>query len=415
MDRVTRYVPRLVDGAIADLLREVPAVMLVGARATGKTTTARRFARTVIRLDSEVEAVAFRSDPDAALRGLEEPVLLDEWQAVPGVLAALKRSIDDDPRPGRYLVTGSVRGDIDAGTWPGTGRLVRLTMFGLTVREERGVGAGTLLDRVRDEGIGALSVAPDPPDLRGYVELALRGGFPETIGGMSDATRSRWIASYVEQLVTRDAIVVDGGRDPARLRRYLEVLAVHSACVVHDQTLYEAAGIDKRTAVAYERLLGNLLIIDALPAWTSSRIKRLTRGAKRHLVEPALLGGALGVDPTGAMRDGTLLGRLLDSFVVSQIRAEVALAPTPPRLYHLRAEQGRHEVDLLAESGAGDLVAMEIKADAAPRGDSARHLRWLRDAVGDRLLAGLVMHTGRHIYQLDERIWAVPICALWSD
>ncbi len=407
------YIPRLVDQGIDELLKEVPAILLVGPRATGKTTTARRFARTVVRLDSEVEAVAFRADPDAALRGLDEPVLLDEWQAVPEVLSAVKRAVDDEPRPGRYIVTGSVRGDIDAPTWPGTGRLVRLTMFGLTVAELSHRRLDPFFGRIRNDGVGALTVPPEVPDLRGYLELALRGGFPE-MAELSDANRSRWISSYVDQLVTRDATQVEAGRDPSRLRRYLEALAIHTSCVVDARTLHEAAGINKATGAAYDRLLRDLLVLEALPAWTSNRLKRLTRGSKRHLVDPSLVTGALGVDVNGVMRDGTLLGRLLDTFVVSQIRPEAALEATRPRLHHVRYESGRHEVDLVAELGTGDLIGVEVKADAAPRADAAVHLRWFRDATDDRFIAGLVLHTGKHIYELDHRIWAVPICALWS-
>jgi hypothetical protein len=107
------YRPRLVDGLIDTLLAELPAIFVTGPRATGKTTTAARRAATVVHLDHEAEAVAFRADPDAAMRGLPEPVLLDEWQLVPGVLGAVKRAVDADARPGRYLVTGSVRGDLD--------------------------------------------------------------------------------------------------------------------------------------------------------------------------------------------------------------------------------------------------------------------------------------------------------------
>src|SRR5215212_6960107 len=113
----------MVDGVLEQRLRHHPAVLLIGPRATGKTTTAARLARTVIRLDERGAAVAVEADPDAALHGLEEPVLIDEWQVVPDVLAAIKRAVDSDPRPGRFIVTGSVRGDVDSPTWPGTGRL----------------------------------------------------------------------------------------------------------------------------------------------------------------------------------------------------------------------------------------------------------------------------------------------------
>lgn len=114
------------------MLAELPAVLMIGPRATGKTTTARRYARTVVRLDRDAEATAFRADPDSALAGLAEPVLLDEWQYVPGVLGAVKRAVDGENRPGRFILTGSVR---DVGTWPGTGRLIWLDIHPLTVSE----------------------------------------------------------------------------------------------------------------------------------------------------------------------------------------------------------------------------------------------------------------------------------------
>ena len=139
---MTEYRRRLIDDLIERLLPELPALFIVGPRATGKTTTAARYAKTVVRLDREAEAVAFRADPDSALRGLPEPVLFDEWQLVPGVLGAIKRAVDAGPTPGRFLVTGSVRGDLEGELWPGTGRLTRVPLFGMSIREQLGnVGA----------------------------------------------------------------------------------------------------------------------------------------------------------------------------------------------------------------------------------------------------------------------------------
>lgn len=409
------YLGRLVDEVIVRLLEELPALLLTGPRATGKTTTASRHARTIVRLDREAEAVAFRADPDAALRGLDEPVLLDEWQAAPEVLGAVKRAIDDDPRPGRYLITGSARADLDAQTWPGTGRVVRVPMFGLTVRElaERSTRSA-FLDRVADDGAEAFVVPPDTPDLRGYLELALRSGFPEPALHMSPEPRGRWIESYVDQSVTRDAELIDGGRDPVRLRRYFEALALNTSEIVEDKTLYDAAGINRRTAIAYEDLLRNLLVLDVVPAWTSNRLKRLIRSPKRYLVDPALATGVLRVDEDAVLRDGDLLGRVLDTFVAAQLRAELPVCASLPRLYHLRQESGRHEIDLVAELGAGRVIALEVKADAAPRAGAAKHLLWLRDQLGDRFVCGVLLHTGPRLWELDDRIMAAPICTLWG-
>ena len=412
VDLVEVYKPRSVDRLIARLLAELPALLIVGPRASGKTTTALRHVKTVVRLDRPAEAAAFRADPDSALRGLAEPVLLDEWQDVPTVLGAVKRAVDRDPRPGRYLLTGSVRADLDAPTWPGTGRLVRVPLFGMTIAEQLGRSPAPLLDRLaRAE---PLEVPSDPPDLRGYVELAIRGGFPEAALKLSDDTRRRWLESYIDQLLTRDAARIEGARDPARLRRYLEAYAENSAGVPTEKTILDGAGINRKTASAYERLLVNLAAVDSVPAWSSNRVKRLVRSPKRYLTDPSLLAAALRVDADGVLRDGDLLGRMLDTFVAAQLRAELAVAETRPRLFHLRQEDGRREVDLLAESGGGRVVAIEVKADASPQREAARHLCWLRDTLGARFLAGVVLHTGPRVYRLEERVLAAPIAALWG-
>lgn len=411
---MSAYTPRVVDPLIDRLLNELPGLFIVGPRAAGKTTTAARYARTIVRLDREAEAVAFRADPDAALRGLPEPVLLDEWQVVPGVLGAVKRAIDSRPEPGRFIVTGSVRSDLEAELWPGTGRLTRVPMYGMTMREQVGeYREPAFLDRVSRGDV--LHPAGDTPDLRGYVELAVRSGFPEAALRLSEMARQRWLESYLDQLLTRDVDQVDAGRDPARLRRYFEAYALNTAGVVEDKAIYDLAGIDRKTAIAYEALLTNLLVVDAIPAWTTNRLKRLVLSPKRHVVDAALAVSSLRIDVSAILRSGDLLGRLLDTFVVSQLRAEIVVSESRPRLYHLRQEQGRFEIDVLGELGGGEIVGMEVKATAAPTGSDARHLVGFRDRLGDTFRAGILFHTGPRSFALAERVMAVPISALWAS
>jgi hypothetical protein len=135
---------------------------------------------------------------------------------------------------------------------------------------------------------------------------------------------------------------------------------------------------------------------------------------KRYLVDPALAVGILRLDVELVLRDGDLLGRLLDTFVAAQLRAELPVSSTRPRLYHVRQQQGRLEVDILAELAGGGLVAIEVKATAAPGPTDARHLAALRDAEPERFVAGLVLHTGPRVFALSDRIWAAPISSLWS-
>lgn len=409
------YVPRLLDQRIASILSELPAVLILGPRAVGKTTTAKRYAKTIVRLDRDAEANAFRDDPDVALAQCEEPVLLDEWQAVPGVLGAIKRSVDEDSRPGRFVITGSVTGELTAPTWPGTGRVIRTWLYGLGIRERRGRLSDPVLDGVLDRGLDAgLRPVTDPPDLRGYLELAFESGYPEPALRLSQSGREEWLASHIDQIVTRDAALAGQARDPSRLRRYFTAYANATARVVDEATLWRAADVDRRTAVAYEQLLTNLFIVERISAWTSNRLKRLARTPKRYVVDAAVAATQIGVDPNGVMNNPDLVGSLLDTFVASQLRAEIAGAGSRVRLHHLRVDSGRQEVDLVAESPDGKVIAFEVKAGAAVAKSDAKHLRWLRDQLGDDFAAGIVLYAGARSYRLDDRIVAAPIALLWS-
>lgn len=252
--------------------------------------------------------------------------------------------------------------------WSGIGRVVNLTMYGLTVREtmERREGPG-ILDRLSSAATWVHSPSHTTlPTCAATSISPYEEAFPNPCSGLamrpgrrgSRPTSTNWSAVMPRPLT---ALATLPG-----LRRYFEALCVNTAGIVEDKTVYDAAGISRMTAGAYERLLSDLFVFEALPAWSNNRLSRLVKSSKRHITDPSLVTAALHLDERGILRDGNLLGRIIDTFVLSQIRPEAQLSPLRPRLHHLREKDGRHEIDLLAELAGGDVIAIEIKASASP-------------------------------------------------
>jgi predicted AAA+ superfamily ATPase len=411
---IAGYRRRYVDTLLGELVAGLPAVRVVGPRASGKTTTARRYAKGTANLANEAESAAFAADPDAALARLAEPALLDEWQDVPAVLGAVKRAVDADPRPGRFIMTGSVRSELEGATWPATGRVARLPVFPMTVAELDGwVDEPMFVDRITAPDSLA-SASAGRLDLFGYLEAGARGGFPDAALNRSGKARSAWLESYIYDLLHRDVRLTGRDADPEKLSAYLEALAAMSAGVVEQATLRDAAGIAARTASAYDGLLADVYIAEQVPAWWSNRLGRLTALSKRYLLDTSLMAAVLREDIDSIAADADLLGRFLDTFVAMQLRPQLAVSRRRPKLRHLRDKGGRHEVDLILEYPKGLVAGLEVKATASPQRRDAAHLAWLRERLGDKFAVGLVLHTGPGVIDWGDRLGALPISALWA-
>ena len=243
-----------------------------------------------------------------------------------------------------------------------------------------------------------------------YVAEALTSGWPEALRAPTERARDRWLTSYVDHLVTREAAALGVSRDPVLMSRYLQALAANTAGVPNHKLLYDAAGITRHSAVGYDDLLDTLMITQRVPAWAGNRIDRAVRLPKRYLTDPGLLGPLLRIDQRRVLRDGDLFGRVLDTLAAAQLRAESAARVVGAALF----TYGRREVDLLIEARDGQMIAVEVKATAAPSAADARHLEWFAERAGSVFAAGIVLHTGPRFFQLAERIVAVPIASLWT-
>lgn len=409
------YRRRFADDALTGLVSHVPAVLLTGPRGCGKTTTGEHHARASVRLDIPASAAAVFADPDEYLRGRARPLLIDEWQEVPVVLGAVKRAVDRDGAAGQFILTGSVLSERASGMWPGTGRVVRLPMAPMAQREIEGF-SGSIDDLFLHRLLRGEKPTVGGSDLTltDYVNLTVRGGFPEAVRLGPGRVRDRWLGSYIEQLLLRDVDSLGVDVDPQRLKTYAEVLSLSTAGVLAQSALAQMAGINVRTSERYDHLLMDVGLVDNLRPWGANRIKRLEKRPKRFLTDTGLAAAVARIDAAAIRDDGGLLGRFLEGLVFTQLRAEALAASTPMTLHHLRTLNGREEVDFVIEGAGGRIAAIEVKASSAVTARDARHLGWLRDAVGKAFCAGIVLHSGPDAFPLGERLWALPISALWE-
>lgn len=411
MDRV--YLRRYIDDFLDGAMQHLPAFMLTGPRGCGKTTTAARRAQSIIRLDNSAQASLFEANPEKYLADLDPPVLIDEWQAVPESLTAVKHLVDETRGAGRFLVTGSVRARIQLNPWPGTGRITPLRMYGLTQGEiTSSPQAPTFIDRLFDGNLPT-GTLKDMPSIFDYAQLAASGGFPEALE-LPAEYRSSWYEGYVEMVASRDVADIASIEYPELMQRILRVAALNTAGLPSIQTLSTAAGTTRHITDRYLDLLAELGLVHRIPQWESNRLKRMVKTPKLYLGDTGLALWLAGLDSAALLRDPDVLGRIIDTFVLAQLHPLLRMHQRKLTAYHLRDTNGRREVDLLLESQQGDFVAIEVKAAGKITKKDIRHLEWLRDEHPKEFTRGVIFHSGDTAGELADRIWSLPIASIWS-
>lgn len=419
------YLPRVVDEELDELLSGLPAVAIEGPKAVGKTETARRRANTIHRLDDGAERAIAEADPARLLTG-SPPILIDEWQRVPESWDLIRRAVDQGANAGQFLVTGSASG---AGlpTHSGAGRIVTVRMRPLSLAE-RGVGPATISLRSLLTGTRPSLDGETTVGLEEYATEIVRSGFPGMHGLTSRMLRAQ-LDGYVRRIVDRDFEQLGRQvRNPTVLRAWMAAYAAASSTTASYETIRDAATSGHRdkpakaTTIPYRDVLERLWIVDPVPAWLPrrTRIARLAAPPKHQLADPALATELLGVDvdallegkPAGkpVPRDGPLLGALFESLVTLDVRTYAQAAEA--RVGHLRTWRGEREVDLIVERRDGRVVAIEVKLARVARDEDVKHLRWLRDQLGDDLLDAIVVTTGPTAYRRQDGIGVVPAALL---
>lgn len=396
--------PRLIARSLAEHLSAMPAVVVTGARQTGKSTLAQHLAPAVRRyftFDDLDTIDAARRDPEVLL-GHAEPVTLDEVQRQPDFLLAVKRAIDRQRRPGRFLLTGSANLLLMRQVSESlAGRASYLTLWPMTRREQLGLGRAGLWDELLDAGdqewLDLLSAQPDEP--HDWRALARRGGFPIPAVHMKAAReRTVWFDGYVRTYLERDLQQLSSVAALPDFRRLMQAASRRLGQLLNQTEIARDIGLPQPTVHRYLNLLETSYLAVRLPAYSVNRTKRLIKSPKLYWGDTGVaLHLAGNAEPAGAHLENIVLHDLLAWRDARLERAEA---------FYWRTAIGE-EVDLVIESG-DRLLPIEIKASGRPRLADAAHLRTFRAEYGKKSRAGLLLHSGSTLEWLAPDVLAAP-------
>lgn len=403
---------RFAESRVRTALSDTPIVMVVGPRRAGKTTLVRGIdplQRQYLTLDDHATLAAATADPVGFVRGLDR-VTLDEVQRAPELVLAIKRAVDEDRRPGRFLLTGSANvlalprvGDSLAG------RVETITMLPLAQAEILGIQPQFL--HYLFDG----KFLPGSPVSVGD-ELVLRvltGGFPESVHRTSEKRSQAWARSYLDSIIRRDIPDIATVDRLAELPKLVRILAEHSGQLVNYSQLGAGIGLSYKTAQRYLSLLEQVFLVRTLQPWYTNALKRIVKTPKVHFLDSGILAAARGLTFDRLKADREALGALLESFVHAEVRKLVTNIDTAFEAFHFRDNSGT-EVDLVLERQDGQIAGIEVKAAATVRGADFKGLRVLAEVCGKRFAAGVVLYDGEDLVPFGERLFAVPLSHLWN-
>ncbi|MYA15594.1 MAG: ATP-binding protein [Gammaproteobacteria bacterium] len=396
------FLPRAIEGRLANHLRVMPAVVVSGARQTGKSTLARRLvpeSRRFATLDDLDVLDAAQRDP-TSLFG-DEPITLDEIQRAPELLLAIKRRIDEQRRPGQFLLTGSANLALIARVSESlAGRAGYLTLWPMTRREQLGLGCTGCWDQLLAASDSAWEdVAMAQPAAREeWRDVVRRGGYPDPAVHLADdADRAIWFDGYLRTYLERDLAALSSVASLVDFRRLVRAACLRVGQVANQTEIGRDVVLPQPTVHRYLNLLETSYLLARLPAYAVNRTKRLIKSPKLYWCDTGLALRIAGADPAPAH---------LENLVLCDLLAWRESRPDPAEVTYWRTTAGE-EVDFVIETGDA-LLPIEIKATVNPRLRDSTRLRVFRREYPDRARAGLLLHDGHRVEWLAPDVLAVP-------
>jgi predicted AAA+ superfamily ATPase len=417
------YLERLTDGPVEEAMRSAGCVLIEGPKWCGKSTTSRRFARTVVELQKPSNFKQYKLFADVGddnlLKG-EKPLMFDEWQKIPDLWDYIRADIDETGERGQYILTGSAKPVEDGGRHSGTGRIKRLVMRPMSLWESgESVGEVSLKDLF--DGDAKISGKEN----RGLAETAYtlcRGGWPQAVVEDNKKTALKAAKDYVASLVATDITDVDGiKRNPSRARAVLKAYARNISTAARLTTIQNDvasndAALDTRTLDSYINAFKKLFVIEDVEAWSPRlRSKAVLRTTNtRQFVDPSIAAAALGASPDDLMSDLNTFGLLFETMCLRDLR--IYAECIDGAVYNYRDSQGL-EADAIVHLNDGKWCAVEIKLGGDENIESgAKHLLAVRDKIDTQKMRDpsflMVMTATQYAYKRKDGVFVVPIGCL---
>ncbi len=404
-----RWIAPRMEEAMAD----TPVVLLAGPRQAGKTTLVRQLAEAsgmrYLTLDDGLTLLSAKEDPVGMIRSLDR-VVIDEIQRAPQLLLAIKKSVDEDRRPGRFLLTGSA----NVMTLPSVadslaGRMETLSLLPLSQSEIVGRSCNWL-----DAAFaGRLPQPGSSTRTDSLAERVLRGGYPEAISRATARRRTAWARQYLDALIQRDVRDVASIDKLDHLPRFLRALAQTAGQMCNYSQLGAQVGLDGKTAARYIHVFEQMYLLKRVEVWARNRLNRLVKTPKLQFIDAGLLSALLDLSAEEVDQNRIRFGHVLETFVFGELLKHTTTANDEYRLLYYR-DADKVEVDLVVENAAGHVVGVEVKASATLKDTDLRGLRKLANLAGADFKMGVLLYDGDETLPLGDRLWAAPLSTLWG-
>jgi predicted AAA+ superfamily ATPase len=408
--------PRHIAPHILEAMTDTPVVLLAGPRQAGKTTLVRQVAENssggfrYLTLDDALTLLSAQEDPVGMIRSLDRAVI-DEIQRAPGLLLAIKQSVDEDRRPGRFLLTGSANVmALPTVADSLAGRMETLSLLPLSQSEIAGQSTNWL-DRVFADQMPQAGSSARTHDLVGRV---LRGGYPEALTRSTDRRRTAWARQYLAAMVERDVRDIANIDKLDQLPRFLRALAQTAGQMCNYSQLGGQVGIDSKTASKYVGIFEQMYLLKRVDVWARNRLNRMVKMPKLQFIDSGLLATLLDLTAEGVQKDKSRFGHVLETFVHAELLKHASTADGDYQLMYYR-DADKVEVDVVIENAAGQVVGVEIKSSATVKDSDLRGLRKLAGLARADFKMGVLLYDGDETLPLGNNIWAAPLSTLWGQ